>query len=81
MIQGVSKITSTMVASADRSLKSTFLETPCIMGFRYCLVRYMKKNMKTPFVGRHSRKFPNGLEVKRLKPQQYDLSFNYVTRD
>jgi len=23
---------------------------------------YMKKNMKTPFVGRHSRKFPNGLE-------------------
>ena len=41
----------------------------------------MKKNMKTPFVGRHSRKFPNGLEVKRLKPQQYDLSFNYVTRD
>jgi len=23
---------------------------------------YMKKHMKTPFVGRHSRKFPNGLE-------------------
>ena len=27
------------------------------------LGRYMKKHLKTPFVGRHSRKFPNGLEA------------------
>ena len=30
------------------------------------LGRYMKNHMKTPFVGRHSRKFPNGLEASNL---------------
>ena len=35
----------------------------------------MKKNLKTPFVGRHSRKFPNGLEVKRLKLKTLQFDF------
>ena len=38
----------------------------------------MKKNMKTPFVGRHSRKFPNGLEVKRLKLKTLQFDFIFI---
>ena len=38
----------------------------------------MKKNLKTPFVGRHSRKFPNGLEVKRLKLKTLQYDFNFI---
>ena len=38
----------------------------------------MKKNLKTPFVGRHSRKFPNGLEVKRLKLEALQFDFIFI---
>merc|ERR1711953_1040166 len=56
---------------ADRGLT---LESPSIVpkrakeGGRVVddICGYMKKNVKTPFVGRHSRKFPNGLEAKEF---------------